>query len=146
MKKGLAASTFLMLALTGCASGGLAGGASALLEPSSYAPAPEAGKPVAGIVGGGLIGGDLGQGMGRHAKREALEAEYKALETAMAGQPIAWGNSGSGTGGHVVAAQPYRVGSQNCRQYAQTIDGGPARRSARGTACRNADGSWTLLN
>ena len=56
------------------------------------------------------------------------------------------GKTASGShSGEVVAAQPYQVGSQNCRQYTHTvrIDGTP--QSARGTACRNEDGSWTPL-
>lgn len=137
------AAAFLIVGLTGCASGGLSSSKMAGLEPSPYAATSEPGKPVAGIVGGGLISGTVGAGLGRYAKREALEAEYKALETAPAGQPVAWA-SGS-VGGQVVAAQPYRVGSQNCRQYAQMVTG-TTQRTARGTACRNEDGSWTVLD
>ena len=50
-----------------------------------------------------------------------------------------------GRAGTVRPAQPYRVGSQDCRQYTHVIqvNGGP--REARGTACRNEDGSWMLL-
>ena len=45
----------------------------------------------------------------------------------------------------VVAAQPYRVGSQDCRQYTHTVVQDGQTKTARGTACRNADGSWTPL-
>ena len=60
-----------------------------------------------------------------------------------AGKAVDW--QGSRGGGSVTAAQPYRVGSQDCRQYTQTVNAGGQSRSARGTACRNPDGSWTPL-
>ena len=59
-------------------------------------------------------------------------------------QGVTW--QGSGESGEVVAAQPYRVGSQNCRQYKHTVTAGGTTQTARGTACRNADGSWTPLS
>ncbi|WP_210103071.1 hypothetical protein [Neorhizobium galegae] len=76
-------------------------------------------------------------------RQRALEAEYRALEQAAVGQPVAW--TGSNVRGEVVAAAPYQVGSQNCRQYTHTvtIDGREAKE--RGAACRNEDGTWTPL-
>lgn len=76
----------------------------------------------------------------------ALATEQRALETAQAGQAIEWQGSASGRGGTVIAAQPYRVGSQDCRPYAHVVRAGGLAQSVRGTACRNPDGSWTLLN
>ena len=58
---------------------------------------------------------------------------------------MTWKGERLGRYGEVVAAQPYRVGSQDCRQYTQTVFTGTAGATARGTACRNADGSWTPL-
>lgn len=98
-------------------------------------------------MGGGLINSQVGSGIDRGLKMQALEAEYRALETGQTGEAFAWGNGNTGTSGTVVAAQPYRVGSQNCRQYTETINSGAGgEKTARGTACRNDDGSWTLLN
>mgnify|MGYP001144875578 CR=1 FL=1 len=77
-------------------------------------------------------------------RRKALEAEYRALEYGQGGQAVAW--KGESQSGEVVAAQPYRVGSQDCRQYSQTVFTGGTPLVARGTACRNPDGSWTPLS
>jgi surface antigen len=76
-------------------------------------------------------------------RQRALEAEYRALEQAAVGQPVPW--TGGNARGQVVAAAPYQVGSQNCRQYTHTIfvDGREAKE--RGAACRNDDGTWTPL-
>ncbi|WP_274629663.1 hypothetical protein [Arvimicrobium flavum] len=106
------------------------------------------GKVAAAIIAamnGGLIGGRIGNGLGERDRAAALEAEYRALEHTPSGQPVTWRGAQSNVYGEVIAAQPYRVGSQDCRQYSHRVsfDGQP--RTARGTACRNPDGSWTPL-
>ena len=102
-------------------------------------------KPATGVIaalGNGLIGN---ASLDASDRKRALQAEYQALEYSPAGKTVEWKNSSGTRSGEVVAAQPYQVGSQNCRQYTHTvrIDGTP--QSARGTACRNEDGSWTPL-
>lgn len=94
---------------------------------------------------GGLIGGSIGAGLSDSEKVRALEAEYKALEYSQAGQAVAWKGDSAGVSGSAAAAQAYRVGSQDCRQYTQTVVRDGQSRVARGTACRNGDGSWTPL-
>jgi len=106
------------------------------------------GKVAAVIIAamnGGLVGGRIGTGLSQRDKSAALEAEYRALEYTQSGQPVTWKGSQAGVYGEVVAAQPYRVGSQDCRQYTHTVYSGGQPRVARGTACRNRDGSWTPL-
>ncbi len=76
-------------------------------------------------------------------RKLALEAEYKALEAAPSGQAVVW--QGKGIDGKVVAAAPYQVGSQNCRQYTHTLTTGAQAETAHGVACRNGDGTWTPL-
>ena len=131
--------------LAGCSTTGSGDG-----KPSLTASAfggSSGGKAAATIIeqlAGGLIGGTVGAGLSERDKRAALEAEYRALEYTPSGQSVAW--RGAGSSGEAVAAQPYRVGSQDCRQYEQKVTTGSGQtRSARGTACRNADGSWTPL-
>ncbi|WP_149739842.1 hypothetical protein [Rhizobium sp. RU20A] len=92
---------------------------------------------------GGIIGRLPSADLGRADRQRALEAEYRALEAAPGGQPVAW--KGSAISGEVVAAAPYQVGSQNCRQYSHTIVAGSQTQTARGVACRNPNGSWTPL-
>lgn len=106
------------------------------------------GKVAAAIIAamnGGLVGGRIGQGLGERDRAAALEAEYRALEYTPSGRPVTWKGSQATIYGEVTAAQPYRVGSQDCRQYSHTIYVGGQPRTARGTACRNPDGSWTPL-
>ena len=92
-----------------------------------------------------LFSDPIGSGLSDAEKRKGLEAEYKALEYNTSGQKVTWKGDNASHYGEVVAAQPYRVGSQDCRQYTHTVFTGGAGVTARGTACRNADGSWTPL-
>jgi len=141
--KMLAVATAAALVLSGCA-------VKSLSRPKATAATPAAvqvgEEPVGGIIGGGLIMNGIGADLNRRERRMAIDAEYRALESTPAGQPVAWRDERSGRGGTVTAAQPYRVGSQDCRPYSHTITANGSSRTARGTACRNPDGSWTLLN
>jgi surface antigen len=96
-------------------------------------------------MNGGLVGGRIGTGLSERDRAAALEAEYRALEYTPSGRPVTWKGSEASVYGEVKAGQPYRVGSQDCRQYSHAVYVGGQPRTARGTACRNADGSWTPL-
>lgn len=134
-----------LLAVSGCTT--LSGkGPTVAVTPASTPPS--SGKVTTTIIsamGGGLISGAIGNGLSETEKRSALEAEYKALEYTTSGQKVTWKGAQASRYGEVVPAQPYRVGSQDCRQYTQTVFSAGAGVTARGTACRNADGSWTPL-
>lgn len=136
----VAATVWLSAALAGCST---IGGARPSGPGSGVKTGPAAPETIISAMGGGLIGGPLGSGLSAADRRLALQAEYRALEYTPAGKAVDWkGTRGAGT---VTAAQPYRVGSQDCRQYIQTVTIGAQTQSARGTACRNPDGSWTPL-
>lgn len=136
----------LALALGGCAtsSPGSSGVSGFAGQPPRPAAQP-AGQAIIKAMAGGLIGGNVGAALSGNEKVMALEAEYRALEYSPVGQSVTWGDRAGGRHGEVKAAQPYRVGSQDCRQYTHTVSLGGADNVARGTACRNADGSWTPL-
>ena len=135
------------LALSGCLTGGgtslpsLSAGATPGASGSDRAVA----SSIIASMNGGLIGTAAGARLARSERRPALEAEYRALEYMTAGQAVQWQGDDARRGGEVVAAQPYRVGSQDCRQYAHTFSLNGPRQTVRGTACRNPDGSWTPL-
>lgn len=139
MTRHLGAAALLLLALGGCTTAGV--------SRQSLIPGGR-GSDVAGTIlgqlGSGLIG-TIGAGLSEDERRSALEAEYRALERTPSGQAVAWSGSDASRRGEVVAAQPYRVGSQDCRQYTHSVFLDGRSQSARGTACRNADGSWTPL-
>ncbi len=109
------------------------------------APGPATADSLVAALNGGLIGSTLGGQIGARDRQRGLEAEYRALEYTPGGTPVSWKSDDGRVTGSVVAAQPYRVGSQDCRQYTHTVVTAGGEREARGTACRNRNGSWTLL-
>ena len=138
------ASLFVMAVaavVSGCASGATDAGLSPVLT-SQYVSETGA---VAGVTSGGLVGSITAAKLSRAEIVSALEAEYRTLESTPGGQKVTWDGRG-GTRGEVVAAQPYSVGSQNCRQYSHVLEFDGNRATARGTACRNEDGTWTPLS
>ena len=87
----------------------------------------------------------VGASLDDEDKRRAYAAEIEALDRGQSGAPVAWRNPDSGRYGSVVPGPAYVDRGRNCRAYTETIyiDGRP--QTARGTACRNPDGSWTPL-
>ena len=133
----------LSLLMTGCTT--LGGGTGTLSPKPISAPATPSQSANTGISGGGLVGGAFGAKLDKSDKQVALDAEYKALEYGKGSEAIDWASASGATGGKVIAGQPYRVGSQDCRQYSHMITTAGVDQSSRGTACRNPDGTWTLL-
>jgi surface antigen len=125
---------------------------------------------VLGAVGGGLLGSQIGSGSGRlvavgagtllgaflgKSVGESLDradvnyanqAQSKA-HAAPIGQQIAWSNPESGNSGTVT---PRREGTDTagnyCREYQQTITVAGKTEQAYGTACRQPDGTWKVVN
>ena len=100
---------------------------------------------VAGAVLGGLIGHSIGTSLDEADRQRAMAAEYRALQYGQAGQRVVWRNPNSGYYGEVVPGPYYDSGTGRCRDYTHTIyiDGRPE--VARGTACRQPDGTWATV-
>ena len=107
---------------------------------------PATSTQVVAALRGGLVARMAGLQLSPSDRNRALEAEYNTLESAPAGQQVAW-ESGSGARGQVMAATPYQVGDQNCRQYTHTVTLRTGQAiTQRGAACRNPNGSWSPLD
>ncbi|HVV78393.1 MAG TPA: glycine zipper domain-containing protein [Pseudolabrys sp.] len=98
---------------------------------------------VIGAAAGGLIGNRIGASLDEEDRRRAYAAEVQALEGGAAGAPVGWRSERSGRYGSVVPGPYYVDNGRRCRAFTETIyiDGRP--QTARGTACRNPDGTWT---
>jgi surface antigen len=94
---------------------------------------------------GALIGNRIGAALDDEDRARAYEAQIAALETGSPGAPTGWRNAESGRHGTIVPGPAYQRNTMTCRQYTHTvyIDGKP--QVARGTACRNPDGTWTAI-
>lgn len=141
MKTGLRGAFFPLLLAAVTASGctTTSGG-----KPSTGGTVVSGGGVYITALQGGLVSRNTAGQLSKADMQRALEAEYRALEAAPGGQPVVW--QGKGVTGSVVAAAPYQVGSQNCRQYSHTLTVDGRDSATRGAACRNADGAWTPLS
>jgi surface antigen len=123
-------------AATGAAAGGLLAGA--------------AGGGTEGVLAGVLIGGLLGGAFGNaldNADREyASRNAYQALEYSKSGTTSAWRNPDSSHAGDFTPTRTYQTASGTyCREYSQTIRVGGRSEEGYGTACRQPDGSWKIV-
>ncbi len=144
MKTGLRGAFFPLLLATATVSGCTTTSGGKTAAGGVVTPGPRDAAVYITALQGGLVSRNTATQLSRADMQRALEAEYRALEAAPGGQPVAW--QGRGVNGSVVAAAPYQVGSQNCRQYSHTLTVDGRDTVTRGAACRNADGAWTPLS
>ena len=133
----------LVLTLSGCLSTGLAPQTVAPVAPVK--PSTTTSEQLLEPLKGGLIGGAFGEGLTLLEKQRGVIAEYQALETSFGQAPVIWVDEKTGNTGEVVAGAPYRVGQQDCRPFTHKIMRKAAVANASGSACRQSNGSWLLL-
>jgi surface antigen len=128
---------------TGTIVGAVAGGAAGA---AIGGPKNRAGGMAVGAVVGGIIGNRVGKSLDEEDRRIAATAEYQALEYGQPGAVTPWDNPQTQHHGQIVPGKPYQQGSQFCRPYTHTIyiEGEP--QTARGTACRQPDGTWQAVS
>ena len=125
---------------------------------------------IAGAAVGGLLGGQLGEGSGKTVAAVAgallgawagshvanslsqqdkvyyEKASVQAAEVVPVGQTVQWYNPESGNSGTIT---PTREGQTNagayCREFQQTVTIDGETQRAYGTACRQPDGSWKIV-
>ena len=101
----------------------------------------------AGALLGALLGAETGRSLDRadqaYIDRAQQQASVKPL-----GEPIVWSNPESGHSGTVVATREgtTQTSGKLCREYHHTVYVGGEPQEAYGTACREVDGSWTVVN
>jgi surface antigen len=100
----------------------------------------------AGALAGAYLGNQIGASLDK-ADKAAMERASNTATTAPIGQSISWRNPDSGHSGTVT---PTREGTaangEYCREFQQTVTIGDKTEKAFGTACRQPDGSWKIVN
>lgn len=83
--------------------------------------------------------------MSSQARSAATDAQFYALQFGRPGAPRQW-QGGSGTSGQVTVGPYVRVNNLDCREFTHraTVNGETYSKS--GTACREADGSWDVVD
>ena len=81
--------------------------------------------------------------MSSKSKAEAAGAQFNALQFGRVGAPRNWSGDNGQSG--VVMVGPYvRVNLIDCRDFTNTVTVSGQTYTRQGTACREADGSWTV--
>ena len=108
------------------------------------------GKLVAVAVGtlaGAALGGEIGKSLDRADRLAMQHSTQTALEKNRVGSASTWRNPDSGNHGTVTPTRTYKVASGDvCREFQQTITVGGKTETAVGRACRQADGTWRIVN
>lgn len=100
----------------------------------------------AGALAGAYLGNQIGTSLDK-ADRAQMEQASQRATAAPIGQQISWRNPDSGNSGTIT---PTREGTNNatgeyCREFQQTVTVGGKSEQAFGTACRQPDGSWRVV-
>ena len=109
------------------------------------------GSGVGSLIGGspkvigGLAGSQIGRDLAFFDRDRALAAEYRALEYGRSGTATQWSDGLTGRHGEVVPGTAYKVNDTTCREYTHKIVAGGQTETARGTACRAANGNWQTV-
>jgi surface antigen len=98
---------------------------------------------IAGTLAGGYFGERLGSRFDDSARQAAASAERQALAN---NSPADWSDPSSGASGRVRPLRSFTdAAGRPCREYSQTVNLAGRRQSDTGIACRQSDGSWSLV-
>ena len=95
-----------------------------------------------GTVAGAAIGGSIGRTMDDYDRMHTSAA----LENVRTGVPSAWVNPDTGYEYVVTPTNTYDAGTGPCREYTLDATIGGKTEQIYGTACRQADGSWMVVD
>jgi surface antigen len=99
-----------------------------------------------GVLLGGLAGSSVGASLDRADLQYAQQTQQHAFEAVPSGQTVAWRNPDSGNAGTYTPRPAYQTPTgQYCREFQQTITVGGQTQAGFGTACRQPDGSWRIV-
>jgi surface antigen len=139
--------TLLAFALAACASPGPEARAGATAEGQIGAAAgDDAEGAIGGVLLGGLLGGAVGEALDQADREYAARSAQHTLESVPIGTTGEWRNPDTGHTGSTTPTRTYQAPSgQYCREFQQTITVGGTTEEAYGTACRQPDGRWQLV-
>jgi surface antigen len=101
----------------------------------------------AGVILGGLLGGAIGDRLDAADREQANRTAQHAFEATPSGTRSSWRNPDSGNSGSITPTRTYQTASgQYCREYQTTVTVGGEPQKSFGTACREPDGNWRIVN
>jgi surface antigen len=81
--------------------------------------------------------------LSRTSQTQASAAQFNALQFGRVGAPRNW-TGDNGASGQVTVGPYIRVNLIDCRDFTHQVTVSGTSYSRKGTACREADGSWTV--
>lgn len=101
----------------------------------------------AAIIAGTILGAYVGSEMGRYMDENDERKAQAALEYNRDRQMSSWHNPNTGADVTATPTRTFRSASgENCREYQTTVTVSGKQEKAYGTACRQQDGSWKIVN
>ena len=101
----------------------------------------------AGAIIGALAGSSVGRSLDNTDRLMMERTSQASLEHTKTGATSTWANPDSGHSGSVTPTKTYQSNNGDyCREYEQIVTVSGEEQKAYGTACRQADGSWRVVN
>lgn len=97
---------------------------------------------IVGTLAGAAIGGSVGRSMDAEDRRQMAYT----LENSRTGHTSTWKNPDTGYNYAMTPTRTYESSSGPCREFTMDarVDGRPE--TVRGTACRQSDGTWKIVD
>ena len=154
MTRILLATPILLLALAGCATnpqGNFRPTAVAAPAPVIAAPVPTQPTPAqttaaakAAIDATPFLEAAAVAKLTPADKAQAANAQFYALQFGRPGAPRSW--SSGGASGQVTVGPYVRVNNLDCRDFTHAVTIGGSKFARKGTACREQNGTWTVVD
>ena len=102
---------------------------------------------VLGMGLGAMLGNNIGAQLDERDRLLAGQTLQGTMETAPDNSAGGWNNPNSGNSGTITPTKTTTMTTtgQPCREFTQTVSIGGKQQEAYGTACRQADGSWKIV-
>ncbi len=100
----------------------------------------------AGAVLGAFLGGEIGSSLDNADQVMARQTAQDAFEKSKTGTTATWRNPDTGHSGSVTPTATYQDNGTVCRDYEQRIFVDGQQEVLTGTACRNSDGTWSVIS
>jgi surface antigen len=100
----------------------------------------------AGALVGGVVGNRVGNYLDERDRQQAYSTANHALDNNADGQTASWSNPQNNTGGYTTPTETFQTSSGTCRTFQTGVSANGQEQSGTGTACRQPDGTWALVN